>query len=129
MKTLLGVSLLTSCTVSCHALVPSFVPSFTSRHHVFPRVASRTAAFGTDTDQEDSSPIIVNGDDEILSLLDIDASDDNDDREEDGDVLLHDGLLGFDAEEDEETRQDKLFMLEAINMARSSGGERSPSGK
>lgn len=132
MKTLLGVSLLTSCTVSCHALVPSFVPSFTSRHHVLPRVASQTAAFSTDTDQEDSSPIIVNGDDEILSLLDIDASDDNDDKEEDGDVLLHDGLLGFDVEEDEEedeeTRQDKLFMLEAINMARSSGGERSPSG-
>lgn len=75
----------------------------------------------------------MNGDDEILSLLDIDASDDNDDKEEDGDVLLHDGLLGFDVEEDEdedeETRQDKLFMLEAINMACSSGGERSPSGK
>lgn len=131
----LRVSLLTSCMLLCHALVPSFVPPFTSRN-VLPHV-SRTVAFSTDTDKGDSpiNNVVVNGDDEILSLLGIDASDDKDDDEEEGDVLVRDELLGLAAEadenedEDEETKQDKLFMLEAINMARSSGGERSPSGK
>ena len=110
---------------SCLALAPSFLPSLTSgraTHHV-----SRIVACSTNTDKEEPTAT-VNGDDEILSLLDMDASDDDD-----ADLLIGEdaGMVGdseVDEDDDEETRMDKQYMLEAINMARSSGGERSSSG-
>jgi pyrimidine deaminase RibD-like protein len=105
---------------SCHALIPSFVPSLSSRHMIQTHHVSRIATFSTSK---------VNGDDEILSLLEMDASDD------DEETLLQTKFLSEELteiededEQDEETKQDNAFMLEAINMARSSGGERSSSG-
>lgn len=89
---------------------------------------SRIVAYSTNTDEDAPNAAVVNGDDEILRLLDIDASDDDADN-----VLLNMEVeTSYPEEEsdddDEETKQDKFFMLEAINMARSTGGERSLSG-
>ena len=119
-------ALLTAYVAPCIALAPSFFPSLTSgrgTHHV-----SRIVAYSANTDKEEPTATTVNGDDEILSLLDMDASDDDDadfllGQETD---LVNDSEV--DEDDDEETRIDKQYMLEAINMARSSGGERSSFG-
>lgn len=120
----LQITLLHLMAIPCQSLVPSFIPSLTSRYSA---QGIHQNKFITFANQESTT---VNGDDEILSLLDMDASDDETDT-----VLLQDGPIADDniiAEEedddDEESKQDKQFMLEAINMARSSGGERSPTG-
>lgn len=122
----LSSHLLLAALPSCHALIPSFLPSLTSRHAT--QHVSRILTFSTNADEEDAPNGAVNGDDEILSLLEMDASDDDEEMLLQTQFLSGEPIEDDDEDEDEETKLDKAFMLEAINMARSSGGERSPSG-
>ncbi|KAL7510003.1 hypothetical protein ACHAXN_006948 [Cyclotella atomus] len=122
----LSSHLLLAALPSCHALIPSFLPSLTSRHAT--QHVSRILTFSTNADEEDAPNGAVNGDDEILSLLEMDASDDDEEMLLQTKFLSGEPIEDDDEDEDEETKLDKAFMLEAINMARSSGGERSPSG-
>ncbi|KAL7489383.1 hypothetical protein ACHAW6_014978 [Cyclotella cf. meneghiniana] len=112
----LGVVFMTAFT--CRALLPAFVPSIAHR----PRTSvGRIVAFGiSDADAPSDGAVAVNGDEEILAELNgVNGFDDDGDDE---------FLEQEDEDEDEEMKQDKLMMKEAINMARSTGGERSLTG-
>eukprot|EP00804_Cyclotella_cryptica_P029244 CCRYP_011658-RD/>CCRYP_011658-RD protein AED:0.03 eAED:0.03 QI:264/1/1/1/1/1/5/814/544 len=115
-----------------YALVPSFVPSLTSSRSTTASVR-RIVAFGTsDSDALPHGAVAVNGEEERMILAELNGVTEFDDDDDDDDV---DELLEQEEDEeddededDEETKQDKVMMKEAINMARSTGGERSPTG-